>query len=83
MKGNCLNWSRTIYNGVEERGRAGAEDQELLNLSICSPPAKEACAIPGGAGDPGFTASWGVGCEGMGQAGHFHRIPDWFGLEGP
>lgn len=72
MKGNCLNWTRTIYHGVEERGRAGAEDLELLKMPICSSPAKEAFAIPGDAGDTGFAASWGVGCEGMGQAGLFH-----------
>lgn len=83
MKGNCLNWSWTIYHGVEERGRAGAEDPELPKMSICSPPAKEAFVIPGDTGDTGFTASWGVGCEGMGRAGHFHRFPGWFGLEGP
>lgn len=42
--------------------------------------AGDAFAIPRDTGDTGFTASWGVGCEGMSQAGHF---PGWFDVEGP
>lgn len=41
MKGSCLNWSRTVYHGTGERGGAGAEDLELLEVSTAAPPPEE------------------------------------------
>lgn len=77
-----LEQDNLLWGGRERKGRCrepGAAEDVHLQPSL----ANEAFAIPGDMGDTGFTASWGVGWEGMGQAGHFHRIPGWFSLEGP
>lgn len=71
-----------LWDGREKkdrcRGPGAARDVHLQSLV-----AKEAFAIPGDTGDTGFTASWGVGCEGMGQEGIISESQDGLVLEGP